>query len=120
MKRNKGLIYLIVFSFLFLMPTLLFNVKIEKKIKIYRTKIKECKVIKRNIAIRCEDLNRQKQQLNDYNSVFTRFKSLKRQQIPWSRVLRQLAQNIPETMWIDQFCASRKKKNMQYHRWFLR
>ena len=46
--------------------------------------------------------------------MFTRFKSLKRQQIQWSRVLRQLAQNIPETMWIDQFCASRKKKNMQF------
>ena len=113
MKRNKRLIYAIVFSFLFLMPAFLFKVKIEKKIIIYRSKIKECKVIKRNIEIRCEDLNRQNQQLREYSSLFTKFKSLKQHQIQWSKVIRQLAQNIPETIWIEKFFASRKNNNAQ-------
>ena len=91
-----------------------FRYQINVKKKVYQKDLAECRVIKDQLYGELIRLNEQHLNLIEYKKYLEECNLIKSHQIKWSKLLKQLAHNIPHTIWLEKLTAKQRQNQSRF------
>lgn len=114
MNKNKKYFVYIATTIFIIIVLCWIKRQIETRKKIYLKNLTDCNQIIDQLNREIRELKTRELQLMEYKTYLDKCNLIKRSQTKWSKILNQLAHNVPRTIWLEKFYVKQKTNQFQF------